>query len=138
MVLAGARAPSAADELGQDGASVGDARWRLSRRGLRLPPRRARAHLPDLFTPVHLFLESGGIMPAMPTKKKARRTVSPIVATVVRPVSTRLSRMEALLIEMRAEQDVKLRKINKLQQQIEELTTTVKRRLTLTRMIQDH
>jgi hypothetical protein len=69
------------------------------------------------------------IMLAMPTKKKVRRKVPLIVAAVVRPVSTRLSRMEDLLIEMRAEQDVKLKKINKLQQQFEELTETVKRRL---------
>ena len=48
---------------------------------------------------------------------------------VVRPVSTRLSRMEALLIEMRAEQDVKLKKINKLQRQFEELTETVRQKL---------
>jgi hypothetical protein len=68
-------------------------------------------------------------MPDMPTKKKVRRKVQPMVAAVVRPVSTRLSRMEDLLIEMRAEQDVKLRKINKLQRQFEELTETVKRRL---------
>src|ERR1700692_2133982 len=83
--------------------------------------------------PVHLctdqFLAPGGIMLAMPTKKKARRKVPPIVAAVVRPVSTRLSRMEALLIEMRAEQDVKLKKINKLQQQFEELTETIKSKL---------
>ncbi len=68
-------------------------------------------------------------MPAMRTKKKARRKVPPIIAAVVRPVSTRLSRMEDLLIEMRAEQDVKLKKINRLQQQFEELTATVKGRL---------
>ena len=68
-------------------------------------------------------------MLAMPTRKKARRKIPLIVAAVVRPVSTRLSRMEDLLIEMRAEQDVKLKKINKLQQQFEELTRTVKRRL---------
>ena len=37
--------------------------------------------------------------------------------------------MEDLLIEMRVEHDVKLKKINKLQQQFEELTRTVKRRL---------
>jgi hypothetical protein len=71
----------------------------------------------------------GAIMPAVPTKKKARRKVPLIVAAVVRPVSTRLSRMEALLIEMRSEQDVKLKKINKLQQQFDELTETLKRRL---------
>jgi hypothetical protein len=68
-------------------------------------------------------------MLAVPTKKNARRKVPRIVAAVIRPVSTRLSRMEDLLIEMRAEQDVKLKKINKLQQQFEELTHTVKRRL---------
>jgi hypothetical protein len=67
-------------------------------------------------------------MPAMPTKKKARRKVPPSIVAVVRPVSTRLSRMEDLLIEMRAEQDVKLKKINKLQLQFEELAKTVKRR----------
>jgi hypothetical protein len=65
----------------------------------------------------------------MATKKKARRRVPLIVAAVVRPVSTRLSRMEDLLIEMRAEHDVKLKKINQLQRQVEELTHTVKRRL---------
>jgi hypothetical protein len=69
------------------------------------------------------------IIPAVPTKKKVRRKVPLIVAAVVRPVSTRLSRMEALLIEMRSEQDVKLKKINKLQQQFDELTETLKRRL---------
>jgi hypothetical protein len=69
-------------------------------------------------------------MLAMPTKKKARRKLPAIVAAVVRPVSTRLSRMEDLLIEMRCAQDVKLKKINKLQQQFDELTETVKRRLT--------
>ena len=52
-----------------------------------------------------------------------------MVSAIVRPVSTRLSRMEDLLIEMRAEQDVKLEKINKLQQQFEELTKAVRRRL---------
>ena len=65
----------------------------------------------------------------MRTKKKARRKVPPIVATVLRPVSTRLARMEDLLIEMRGEQDVKLKKINKLQQQLDQLTETLKRRL---------
>ena len=65
----------------------------------------------------------------MPTKKKARQKVPALVAAVVRPVSTRLSRMEDLLIEMRAEQDVKLKKINKLQQQFDELTETLQQRL---------
>jgi hypothetical protein len=64
----------------------------------------------------------------MRTKKKIRRRLPLIVAAVVRPVSTRLSRMEDLLIEMRAEQDVKLKKINRLQEQVDELTETIKRR----------
>jgi hypothetical protein len=51
-----------------------------------------------------------------------------IVSAVVQPVSKRLSRMEALLIEMRTEQDVKLRKINKLQQQFDELTEVLTQR----------
>ena len=70
------------------------------------------------------------IMSAMTTKEKARRTVPRVVAALVKPVSTRLSRMEDLLLEMRAEQDVKLRKINKLQHQFEELTNALKRRIT--------
>ena len=73
--------------------------------------------------------EMGGIILALATKKKHRRKVPPIVAAVVRPVSSRLSRMEDLLIEMRAAQDVKLKKINRLQEQFDELTDTVKRRL---------
>jgi hypothetical protein len=54
-------------------------------------------------------------------KKSARVAVPPVVAAVVRPVNTRLSRMEDLLIEMRGVLDVHLRKINKLQEQIGEL-----------------
>jgi hypothetical protein len=64
----------------------------------------------------------------MRPQKKIRRKLPPIVAAVVRPVSSRLSRMEDLLIEMRAEQDVKLKKINRLQEQVDELTETIKRR----------
>jgi len=59
-------------------------------------------------------------------KKRARVTIPSVIATVVRPVNTRLSRMEDLLIEMRHEQDVKLKKINKLQQQVDELTATLR------------
>jgi hypothetical protein len=65
----------------------------------------------------------------MPTKKKARRRIPPIVVAVAQPVSIRLSRMEDLLLEMRAEQDVKLKKINKLQEKVDELTETIRRRL---------
>jgi hypothetical protein len=51
-----------------------------------------------------------------------RRRVPPIVAAVVQPVAKRLSRMEALLIEMRHEQDVQLRRITSLQAQLDTLT----------------
>ncbi len=68
-------------------------------------------------------------MAKMPIKKMVRRKVPPLVAAVIRPVSARLARMEALLIEMRAEHDVKLKKINRLQEQFDELTETVTRRL---------
>lgn len=61
-------------------------------------------------------------------KKKVRVTVPPVVAAVVRPVNARLSRMEDLLFEMRKEQDVKLKKINKLQEQIEVLTDALLRK----------
>jgi hypothetical protein len=64
----------------------------------------------------------------MPTKSKVRSSV-PDLAAVVRPFSIRLSRMEDLLIEMRAEQDVKLKKINKLELQFDELTDAMKRKL---------
>ena len=67
-------------------------------------------------------------MPAMPATKEGPSEGSAHYRGR-RPVSTRLLRMENLLLEMRAEQDVKLEKINKLQQQFEELTETVKRRL---------
>jgi hypothetical protein len=65
----------------------------------------------------------------MPTKKKASRKVPPTVAAIVRPVTTRLSHIEDLMIEMRGEHDVKLKKINKLQAQIDDLTEIVSRRL---------
>src|ERR1700674_5108666 len=90
----------------------------------------ARGPFPFVLFCTHLFLTPSGIMPDMATKKKHRQKVPPILAAVVRPVSIRLSRMEDLLIEMRAEQDVKLKKINKLQQQFEELTEAAKRRLS--------
>jgi hypothetical protein len=60
----------------------------------------------------------------MPKNKTASVKTPAVVAAVVRRVNTRLSRMEDLLLEMRAEQDVKLKKIEKLQQQVEELMAT--------------
>jgi hypothetical protein len=63
----------------------------------------------------------------MPTKK-VRVTIPPVVAAVVRPVNKRLARMEDLLFEMRREQDVNLKRINKLQEQIDVLTETLLRK----------
>ena len=62
-------------------------------------------------------------------KKNGRVVVPPVVAAVVRPVNTRLSRMEDLLLEMRHEQDVQLRKMNRLQEQVDLLTEALKPRL---------
>jgi len=60
------------------------------------------------------------MLPQMP-KPTARHRVSPIVAAVVK----RLSRIEALLIEMRHEQDVQLKQSAELQQQFEEFAEHV-------------
>ena len=54
--------------------------------------------------------------------KTDRRSVPPIVAAVVQPVARRLSRMEALLIEMRYEQDVQLKRFNALLARLDALT----------------
>jgi hypothetical protein len=54
-----------------------------------------------------------------------RRRVQPIVSAVVQPVTRRLSRMEALLIEMRYEQDVQLKRVTALQAQLDTLTEHV-------------
>ena len=61
----------------------------------------------------------------MSTHNPRRRSVQPIVAAVVQPVAKRLSRMEALLIEMRYEQDVQLRRAAALQTQLDTLTELV-------------
>jgi hypothetical protein len=47
------------------------------------------------------------------------------VAAVVKPVATRLSRMEALLIEMRHEQDVQLKRVTSLEAKLDALTEHV-------------
>ena len=65
----------------------------------------------------------------MPIHKPRRRSVQPIVAAVVQPVAKRLSRMEALLIEMRYEQDIQLRRSAALQDQLDTLTELVAHRL---------
>jgi hypothetical protein len=54
----------------------------------------------------------------MPTKKKLRATLPPVV-TVIRPVATRLNRIEDLLIEMRGVLDFHLKRIAALQKQLD-------------------
>jgi hypothetical protein len=56
------------------------------------------------------------------SKTERPRSVPPIVAAVVQPVAKRLSRIEALLIEMRNEQDVLLKRFNALLARIDTLT----------------
>lgn len=64
--------------------------------------------------------------PEMPrANTDRRRRVPPVVVAVVQPVTKRLSRMEALLIEMRHEQDVKLKRITGLQEQVDTLSEHV-------------
>jgi hypothetical protein len=63
-------------------------------------------------------------MPKARDRAKARRKVSPIV-TVIQPVAKRLERMEDLLIEMRYEQDVQLKKIAALARLLDALTEQV-------------
>jgi hypothetical protein len=59
---------------------------------------------------------------------KTRATIPPVVAAVVRPVHSRLSRMEDLLVEMRHEQLVTLRKLSRLQEPVDALTEALRRR----------
>ncbi len=61
----------------------------------------------------------------MPKKTAPRRKFQPIVAAVVQPVAKRLSRIEDLLIEMRHEQDVQLKRIAVVQDQLDALTDRV-------------
>jgi hypothetical protein len=55
----------------------------------------------------------------MPTKKKLSAKLPPVVATVIRPVATRLNRIEDLLIEMRGVLDFHLKRIAALQKQVD-------------------
>jgi hypothetical protein len=62
----------------------------------------------------------------MAKENTPRHRKVPAVVAVVRPVARRLERMEALLIEMRHEQDVKLKRIGALERQIGELTEYIR------------
>jgi 5'(3')-deoxyribonucleotidase len=55
----------------------------------------------------------------MPAKKKLSVKLSPVVATVIRPVAARLNRIEDLLIEMRGVLDFHLKRITALQKQMD-------------------
>jgi hypothetical protein len=55
----------------------------------------------------------------MPPKKTPSTQLAPVVATVIRPVATRLNRIEDLLIEMRGALDFQLKRITALQRQID-------------------
>lgn len=55
----------------------------------------------------------------MPTKKKLSAKLPPVVATVIRPVATRLNHIEDLLIEMRGVLDFHLKRIAALQKQVD-------------------
>ena len=73
-------------------------------------------------------------MPKANTGRR-RKVFQPIVAAVVQPVARRLARMEALLIEMRHEQDVQLKRSTALQEQLDTLTEQVKVNITSIRRI---
>jgi hypothetical protein len=54
-----------------------------------------------------------------------RRRIPPVVAAVVQPVARRLSRIEALLVEIRFELDVQLKRVTALQAHLDTLTEDV-------------
>jgi hypothetical protein len=62
---------------------------------------------------------SGVLWQSMPTKKKLSAKLPGVVATVIRPVATRLNRIEDLLIEMRGVLDFHLKRIAALQRQVD-------------------
>ena len=70
----------------------------------------------------------------MPTKKKLSVAVPIVVATVIRPVATRLNRIEDLLIEMRGALDFHLKRIDALQRHVDILIeASVRRTVRITR-----
>jgi len=54
-----------------------------------------------------------------------RHAVPPIVNAVVQPVTKRLARIEDLLLEVRNEEDVKLKRLDKIRKRLDDLTETV-------------
>jgi hypothetical protein len=65
----------------------------------------------------------------MPTNKKVRSKLPPVVATVIRPVSARLGHIEDLLVEMRGVLDFHLKRIAALQKQVDVLVDKERVRL---------
>jgi hypothetical protein len=61
-------------------------------------------------------------------KTDRRRRIQPAAAAVVQPVARQLSRIEALLIEIRFELDVQLKRATALQVQLDTLTEHVSRK----------
>ena len=55
----------------------------------------------------------------MSTKKKLSVKLSPVAATVLRPVATRLKSIEDLLVETRGVLDFHLKRITALQKQVD-------------------
>jgi hypothetical protein len=58
----------------------------------------------------------------MPKRKRAAAKVPPVVLAIVRPVTTRLSRIEALLLEMRTVLDAQIKQTTRLQTQVDMLS----------------
>jgi len=72
-----------------------------------------------LFTLVQVCSDVGGVLwRPVPTKKKPSVKL-PLVAAVIRPVATRLNRIEDLLVEMRRALDFHLKRIAALQKQVD-------------------
>ncbi len=70
----------------------------------------------------------------MPTKKRICVKLPIVVATVIRPVVTRLNRIEDLLIEMRGALDFHLKRIDALQGHVDILIeASVRRTARVTR-----
>ena len=61
----------------------------------------------------------------MSKKTVVRRKVQPIVAAVVRPVARRLARIEDLLVEIRHELDVQLKRTAGIQGRLDSLIEEV-------------
>ena len=71
-------------------------------------------------------------------KTPQRRSTFPAVAAALHPVTKRLARMEAILVEMRFEQDVKLKRLSALEAQIDGVAERLERGRGNTRRSSEH